>query len=514
MKYLKLNPETNPVRHEFMDGVEIESISNSQLYGYWSDGGGLMEVSEPGFYTEVYDPEYELMKIDGYITSTDRTQEYISSLDPQDRPAQTDDDYISASGFTGTFDGVSYTYFVKSHYEGSDEYYLVDENMDHRPQVWTVDSSRPYYTGTYNLADGSSVEITNIVVDLDDILMYDSQNRLHETSSIIDYQYYTIPGHGDLYFEKSSGEWCYPDGTGKFTIGDQPGLWPAKGCIVRIWRESNGDYVYDDYSAERGPRDNHPYYVNMTATTIYTGYTEPWLDDPDRYNKPAEERVPIEFYSGTTTGWTVVTLTYGHDLKIKDRNGNDVYLVWQEHQGLAPDLYTGSTMSDLGWWQEDYDEHPFRIDTIEYEVARIPAEEEKVVTEFVVPGVAFENHDNSVYYNRTGVPVYDLDLERNFFMVPREAVFDATMHQHILYYRDFRDGIIRLAPAAVESLWIDGVDKTTEFKSGTITDVDLWKNRYNEGKNVIDAEEIKVLFTEQFFMNGRLNATVNEGGAR
>lgn len=49
MKYLKLNPETNPVRHEFMDGVEIESISNSQLYGYWSDGGGLMEVSEPGF---------------------------------------------------------------------------------------------------------------------------------------------------------------------------------------------------------------------------------------------------------------------------------------------------------------------------------------------------------------------------------------------------------------------------------------------------------------------------------
>ena len=124
----------------------------------------------------------------------------------------------------------------------------------------------------------------------------------------------------------------------------------------------------------------------MTATTIYSGYTEPWIDDPEWYNKPEDERVPIEFYSGETTGWTVITLNYGHDAKIKDGNGNDVYLVWQNHDGLPADLYTGSTMQDLQWWTSDYDEHPDFIDFINYEVLRIPAEEDKVVTEFVVPG--------------------------------------------------------------------------------------------------------------------------------
>lgn len=515
MRYLQLNPETNPVRHEFMDGVEIESITNSQIYGYWSDNGGLLEVQEPGFYVSNHIEEtggYEFVKIDSYITSADRTQDYINGFDPEFAPPQTPENNVSASGFTGTFEGVSYTYFLRFHVAGGvDEFRLEDENRDHNKQVWLADSNRPVYIGTYNLANGTSVEITTISVERDKVMLYDSNDILHETSSIIDYQYYTIPGHPDLYFDKFSGQWCQPDGNGKYTIGDQPGVWPSKGSIIGISITSGNDYVLNRYYTENTPRENPPYYVNMTATTIYSGYTEPWIDDPEWYNKPEDERVPIEFYSGETTGWTVITLNYGHDAKIKDGNGNDVYLVWQNHDGLPADLYTGSTMQDLQWWTSDYDEHPDFIDFINYEVTRIPAEEDKVVTEFVVPGVAFETDGNSVYYNRTGVPVYDLDLEVNFFAVPKEAVFDATMHQHILYYRDFNNGVIRLAPAAVTSLWIDGVDRTTDFKNGVVTDIDLWKNRYKENDEVIGVEEFRMVFTDEFFMNGRLNATEDEG---
>ena len=506
MKYLQLNPETNPVRHEFMDGVEIQSVTNSHIYGYWSDDGGLLPVQEPGFYVHEGN---ELVNLDSYITSVDKTEEYIESL-PQDwRPPQTDEYYMSVSACTYVSrNGVSLVYLVKTHAGGTDAYGLEDADGDYNYQVWYAGPERPYYTGTYNLADGSSVEITEMRVDGDNVLMYDSQGRLHETSYIIDYQYYTIPGHGDLYFDKLSGDWCHPDGNGKYTMEGRDGLFRQKGFDFVI---TYGDGTEEEHYTEYGPRENPPYYANMTATTIYTGHTEPWNDDPDWYNKDPEDRVPVEYYTGVTTGWTVVTLNYGHDIRYKDENGDDVYAVWQLHQGLVPDLWTGHTMEDLQWWSDDYDEHPSDITYRQYEIVKIPAEEDKIVTEYVVPGVAFENTGNTVYYNRTGVPVYDLDLDVNFFAVPRDAVFDMTMHKHILYYRDFGAGAIRLAPAAVEGLWIDGVDKTAEFKNGTITDVDLWKNRYNEGKNVINAEEIRVLFTEQFFMNGRLNATKEEG---
>ena len=44
-----------------------------------------------------------------------------------------------------------------------------------------------------------------------------------------------------------------------------------------------------------------------------------------------------------------------------------------------------------------------------------------------------------------------------------------------------------------------------------VTDIDLWKNRYKENDEVIGVEEFRMVFTDEFFMNGRLNATEDEG---
>lgn len=521
MRYLQLNPETNPVRHEFMDGIEIQSITNSRIYAYAGDNGGMMFVPEPGRYISSYNPltdTSEYIKIDEYLTSVDKTEEYLNYLltnSPDDAPAQTEEDYVSVSGCSVTdFEGTHYVYYVRFHKEGYDDFYqLEDENHQRIPQVETALADGAYTVGTYNLANGTSVEITEIDLDSGSLLLRDSQGRTHEMNSIIDYQYYTIPGHGDLYFDKISGAWCRPAGDGTYYIGDSERALPAKGCIFKITYQSGGESVTEEHYAERGPIENPPYYASMTATTVHSGSTEPWLDDPEWYTRPEEERPPIEYYTWETTGWTTVEITFGHHLKYKDGNGNDVYAVFQLPNGLQPNLYTGHTMEDLQWWSDDYDEHPSGIRWIDFDVVRIPAEEDKVVTEFVVPGVAFETDGNSVYYNRTGVPVFDIEQGINFFMVQdRDAVFDATMHQHILYYRDFGGGgSIRVSPDSVEHIWFNGVDRTQDFKSGAVTDVNLWKMRYTEGRQVVDVSEIRVEFTESFFMNGRLNATEREG---
>ena len=97
-------------------------------------------------------------------------------------------------------------------------------------------------------------------------------------------------------------------------------------------------------------------------------------------------------------------------------------------------------------------------------------------------------------------------LRRNCAMIKdREMVFDSVFKMDIDVQENLQCGAIEILPQQVEKIWFDDVDKTEEFKNGTIEYVNVYRRMYRmTGNSWGSCEKMKVLFEEEFFKRGIL----------
>lgn len=457
MKYLLKNPNTDPVVAEYLDGIKVSSITNRSVYGYLCQERGVI-VPEPGYYAM---GGQDNVKIDEFI-GEECTEQFLAEPFIVENPFPEDSEVSASSTTYG-----DYVYFAKciiTRDESTSVFYtLFSADGENIQDAFFVGEDNALYIGTYNLENGTSVEI--VAVSPTGVLI-DSDNIQHSDVFENEYTYFTVPGHETLYISDMDGTVTkLPNG--KYHLDGVDSDIPVSGYIFAFGYNLEGTYVSERHLVKSRTEFDEP------ITVIGSGGT------PE-----------------TTTGTGIIYY----------KDGQEVYSVYKNRGYWSYNFYTGTTWDNLAWyggsnWADNVRYYKYTIQTYK----SIPT---RNVVSTPVPSVALSG--GKVYYNEyPGIPIYCgiCEMAGNGFLYmikDQEMVFDSTFKLNIDVQQDLDCGSIDIYPQQVERLWFDDVDKTEEFKNGTIESVNVYRRLYRMNGTWSTCQKMKVLFEEEFFKTGIL----------
>ena len=491
MKNLLLNPNTTPVQKEYLDWVEIESVTDKQFYGYAEANAnssprcGIVYVDEPGWYT-YNGNDFTRLEL---VIGEECTDEFFNlpSHETWDRAGAT------VYRCNVTIEGLNYIYFIEreSTYDGYVyKYYdlFTSNDISYSPSL--AEEGNELWTGTYNLANGNGVTITRICWGS----LYDADDNEHRLNVINSYEYFTVRGHDDLYYcdgwkprwtqeYGDSTYWCnkLPNGNYQFQNG-YPLEIPVRGSILSFrYHMTQGDF---DMTKDMECLIDS-YWENTGEITVYTS-------------------------AGTETAFT-----QGYKI-IYEYNGSKVYSFTTSIENYNCYFFTGTTWDHLSWVGNNRPVEYLRINP--YEVISFRKVGDKNVMVAEEPTVAYVEDTNKTYYTSKGVPIYCENTDEFIHMLKGNPVtFDRRLNIEISNNTDFECGGYYLSAEDTVKLEAQNyntgewTDITEQFRSGAYTSVNLWRLSYMDtnGYYYRDVRAFRVTFTERALKTLVLNGYIN-----
>lgn len=476
-RYLIYNPDTATTEvTEYLDGIEVESVTNKTLYGYLSDDGReILPQPKPAMYITEYDPESGIttyIDIHTYIDFNDEcTQQWMEDygiiLSEEE----------AATAYTCSYSGIDY-YVIWSYDDGGTWKVCYGPGIE--ADVYAANPEDALYVGTFNLVNGTSV----VIVDVWNGYLIDENDEYHRFSRDMKFSYFNVPETPTLYLFK----------TKRYGSTDYD-YHPIDYCPL-CTKLGNGKYHRDgmtvDFESTSGS------YVNIKYRNLNddTQFSEDFILESVTYGSVT---IPVTDSAGTQTEATVQRLfTYF------DTQGNKVYGGESGNTSSGKGvLYTGSTMSNLTWYGgDDY----VNTEYYDYQIVTEAGLPGCVAFSDPVPGVAYTPVDGSVFYNKTSIPVYSIRHECFVYSFGKTATFNLN---RCLYYQrlcDIKCGSFEsLSPSVVEKFLFDGVDKTNDFKTGIIEEISPYQLCYRDNNwNWVHGDELEITFTDEFVRNGVL----------
>ena len=471
-KYIIYNPDTTPVTTKYLNGVEIESITNETLYGYQSiDGEAIVPQPEPSEYILVYNEQIgdsELVDIHSYVDFEHNvTQQWLSDYD------FTLPDFVEASAYTINYS--PYEYYVRMVNNGdySNRQTIAFESPNEYATVHVANQNAALYTGTYNLSDGTSVDIVGVYPDG---YMYDEERNEYQVTMVGRYNYFYLPGTPTKYFLQ------------KKTHGNTEYETDPEEYIPECIKLQNGKYQVEEYFVL-------PHETGMYVSFRYDGNFEQFFA---KEITDGNITVQVTDSAGTPTSVTVSTV-----FVYVDSNGDEIYGAYKKNSNKGI-FYTGTSMGNLVWYGGS---DSIEIRFFDYNILTVGGFPSVRAVSEPVPAVAYTPNNGIVYYNRTRIPVFNTDRNEFVYSLGKTATFNYSNCVYLYSLYDVEcGGFNNLTPNIVDRLLIDGVDRTNDYKNGVIDFINPYRLQYrDENWNWYNSTEMKITFTDEFFNTGTLN---------
>jgi len=474
-KYIIYNPDTTPETTDFLNGVEVESITNQTLYGYLSDDGyEIVPQPKPSIYITQLDPDEgttEYIDIHTYIDFNNvRTQQWMTDYNI------TLSETESATAYTCNYSGLEY-YVIWEFDEGG---IIGTWKVCYAPGIesntYAANQEDALYIGTFNLVNGTSIDIVKVSPDG---WMYDENGNDYKVTQRNKYNYLNIQSTPTKYLfqEKYHNDPTYPIDPEEY--------------VYECTKLPNGKYQKEgidfDISSETG----------MYTVFYGGGHNESFKLEEITTGSTI---VPVMDSAGTPTSATVsVVFVY------LDSNENKIFGAYSSSTWDGKSIfYTGTTMNNLTWYDGGDN---IRITFYDYNIITVGGFPSCMAVSEPVPGVAYTPNNGNVYYNRSRIPVFCNDVGQFVYSLGKTMTFNYANCVYLYKLYDVEcGGFENLSPNIVERLLIDGVDKTNDYKNGVITDINPYRLQYcDENWNWSFSTEMEITFTDEFFNTGTLN---------